>query len=287
MPGRPVSWKRRSAERRIRALRPPGLDFSGLNIDIARKDFPFDTKDPPMAENNKAPDEKARTDINPNDRESLRRAADEILKQGRNAERETQKSAWSEAEPGDSDDGLEVAEASIADEIATIQAENSDMKDRLLRLAADMENLRRRTEREVKDARTFAITGFARDMLTVTDNLRRAIDAVTAEQRAAADETLKNLLEGVELTERSMHSAMEKHGVRKLEPENQKFDPNFHQAMFEVPNPAVPNNTVVDVVQAGYQIGDRVLRPAMVGVAKGGPKQTVESSASSSDDSIE
>ena len=157
------------------------------------------------------------------------------------------------------------------------------MKDRLLRLAADMENLRRRTEREVKDARAFAITGFARDMLTVTDNLRRALDAVTAEQRAAADEVLKNLLEGVELTERSMHTSMERHGVHKLEPKDQKFDPNFHQAMFEVPNPDVPNNTVVEVVQAGYQIGGRVLRPAMVGVAKGGPKQAATPEAGAAD----
>jgi molecular chaperone GrpE len=213
--------------------------------------------------------------INPNNRDALKRAADDILKKGRKAEA-ADKSAWANDAEADDVESPEDEANTIADEIAAIQSENADMKDRLLRLAADMENLRRRTEREVRDARNFAISKFAADMLGVSDNLRRALDHVTEEQRQAADETLKNLLEGVELTERSMHATMERHGVRKLEPEGQKFDPNFHQAMFEVPNPEVPNNTVVQVVQAGYQIGDRVLRPAMVGVAKGGPKQTVE-----------
>jgi molecular chaperone GrpE len=141
-----------------------------------------------------------------------------------------------------------------------------------MRLAAEMDNLRRRTERDVKDAKSYSVAGFARDMLAVSDNLRRALDAVPTEMRASADAALTTLLEGVELTERSMLSALERHGVKKIEAEGQKFDPNFHQAMFEIPNPAVGNNTVVQVVQAGYTIGERVLRPAMVGVAKGGPK---------------
>jgi molecular chaperone GrpE len=153
-----------------------------------------------------------------------------------------------------------------------LQAENGELRDRYLRLAADMDNLRRRTEREVKDAKSYSVAGFARDMLAVSDNLRRAIDAIPDDVRASADAGLATLIEGVEMTERSMLSALERHGVRKLEPVGQKFDPNFHQAMFEVPNPDVPNNTVVQVVQAGFTIGERVLRPAMVGVAKGGPK---------------
>ncbi|KAE8237777.1 hypothetical protein A4X03_0g9040 [Tilletia caries] len=135
-----------------------------------------------------------------------------------------------------------------------------------------MDNLRRRTEREIKDAKSYAVTGFARDMLAVSDNLRRAIETLPEEARATADATVTALIEGVEMTERGMLSTLERHGVRKIEAEGQKFDPNFHQAMFEVPNPNVPNNTVVQVVQAGYAIGERVLRPAMVGVAKGGPK---------------
>lgn len=151
--------------------------------------------------------------------------------------------------------------------------ENEELKDRALRVAAEMENLRRRTARDVHDARAYAIANFAREMLSVSDNLRRALDAIPAEARASGDAGFTTLIEGVELTERAMLAALEKHGVKKLEPEGQKFDPHFHQAMFEIPNPDVPNNTVVQVVQTGYVIGERVLRPAMVGVAKGGPKE--------------
>jgi molecular chaperone GrpE len=151
--------------------------------------------------------------------------------------------------------------------------ENEELKDRALRAAADMENLRRRTARDVHDARAYAIANFARDMLSVSDNLRRALDAVPAEAKAAGDPGFKALIEGVDITERAMLAALERHGVKKLSPEGEKFDPNFHQAMFEVPNPEVPANTVVQVVQPGYSIGERVLRPAMVGVSKGGPKQ--------------
>lgn len=158
------------------------------------------------------------------------------------------------------------------DPLEMLKAENAELRDRFLRLAADMDNLRRRTERELKDAKTYAVTAFARDMLAVSDNLRRALEALPDEARAAADAGLSALVEGVEMTERGMLTTLEHHGVRKIDAEGQKFDPHFHQAMFEVPNPNVPNNTVVQVVQAGYAIGDRVLRPAMVGVAKGGPK---------------
>lgn len=151
--------------------------------------------------------------------------------------------------------------------------ENEELKDRALRVAADMENLRRRTARDVHDARAYAIANFARDMLSVSDNLRRALDAIPAEAKASGDAGFKAFIDGVDITERAMLSALERHGVKKLEPEGERFDPNFHQAMFEVPNADVPANTVVQVVQPGYSIGERVLRPAMVGVAKGGPKQ--------------
>jgi molecular chaperone GrpE len=164
------------------------------------------------------------------------------------------------------------AEGTEADRLAKAEAERDEMKDRLLRTLADMENQRRRTEREVADARTYGVTGFARDMLNVADNLRRALESVPAEARAGMDGALKALVEGVELTERDLLKTLERHGVRRLEPQGQKFDPNHHQAMFEVPDATVPNGTVTQVVQAGYVIGDRVLRPAMVGVAKGGPK---------------
>jgi len=156
--------------------------------------------------------------------------------------------------------------------LTKLMAENEELKDRALRTVAEMENLRRRTARDVHDARAYAIANFARDMLSVSDNLRRAIDAVPAEAKEGGDAGLSGLIEGVEMTERSMLSALERHGVKKLSPEGEKFDPNFHQAMFEVPNPDVPANTVLQVVQPGYSIGERVLRPAMVGVSKGGPK---------------
>jgi molecular chaperone GrpE len=179
------------------------------------------------------------------------------------------------ARGGYTDDDAEAFIASAAAErIAELEAENADVKDRMMRLAADMENLRRRTEREVKDARTYAVTNFAREMLSVMDNLRRTLAAAPADARE--HEGLATLLDGVELTERGMLATLEKFGVKKLEPEGQRFDPNFHQAMFEVPNTEIVNNTVVQVVQDGYAIGDRVLRPAMVGVSKGGPKVAAE-----------
>lgn len=171
------------------------------------------------------------------------------------------------------DQAANPASASESDPVEVLLAEIAEMKDQRLRMAAEMENLRRRTAREIKDAKTFAVSGFARDMLQVSDNLQRALAAVPEQAETAADNGLKSLVEGVELTERAMLSTLERHGVRKLEPMGQKFDPNFHQAMYEVPNPDVVNNTVVDVVQPGYVIGDRMLRPAMVGVAKGGPKE--------------
>lgn len=170
------------------------------------------------------------------------------------------------------------AEAAL-DPLEVLKAEHLDLKDKYLRLAAEMDNLRRRTEREIKDAKIYAATAFARDMLSVSDNLRRALDAIPAEARAAAEAGLLALVEGVEVTERAMLGALERHGVKKLEPSGQKFDPNFHQAMFEVPNPDLPNNTVTQVVQDGYVIGDRVLRPAMVGVSKGGPKTDAATAA--------
>lgn len=156
--------------------------------------------------------------------------------------------------------------------VELLQKEAAEARDRMLRTLAEMENLRKRTAKEVADSKLYGITGFARDVLDIADNLQRALDAVPAEARAAADPGLTALIEGVELTERSLLNALEKHGVKKLDPQCQKFDPNFHQAMYEVPDASVPSGTVVQVMQAGYTIGERVLRPALVGVAKGGAK---------------
>jgi molecular chaperone GrpE len=150
--------------------------------------------------------------------------------------------------------------------------EAADARDKMLRTLAEMENLRKRTSREVADARTYGITGFARDVLDIADNLQRALDALPAEAREAADPGLKALIEGVELTERSLLNTLEKNGVKKFDPSGSKFDPNFHQAMYEVPDPSVPAGTVVQVMQSGFMIGERILRPALVGVSKGGAK---------------
>jgi molecular chaperone GrpE len=163
------------------------------------------------------------------------------------------------------------AEPAVADAGALAQ-DVAELKDRLLRALAEMENLRRRTEREVADARAYGISAFARDLLAVADNMRRALDAFGAEPHEAPDAGTKALLEGVDLTERELLKTLEKHGVRKLDPEGAKFDPHFHQAMYEVPDESVPAGTIVQVVQPGYTIGERVLRPALVAVAKGGPK---------------
>ena len=158
------------------------------------------------------------------------------------------------------------------DPVAALAREAAEHKDRWLRTLAEMENLRRRTEREVADARLYGITAFARDILAVADNMDRALQQLDAEIRDKADAGVKALLDGVELTERELLKVMEKHGIARIDPQGQKFDPNRHQAMFEVPDPSLPAGTVAQVVQAGYMIGDRVLRPALVGVSKGGPK---------------
>jgi molecular chaperone GrpE len=148
----------------------------------------------------------------------------------------------------------------------------TEFKDRLLRTLAEMENLRKRTAREVADAELRGVTSFARDMLGVADNIRRALDAVTPEARASAEAAAKALIDGVELTERELLKALEKNGVRQFTPHREKFDPNLHQAIFEVPDASVPAGFVVQVVQPGYMLGERVLRPALVGVSKGGAK---------------
>ena len=180
------------------------------------------------------------------------------------------------SEESQRDEGIEQFSARSSEipsaEIERLEAEKSDLTDRLLRLAADMDNLRRRTERDVADARKYAVAKFAGDMLVVGDNLRRALEAYPAERRDAADEVAKTFIEGVEMTGREMDRLLEKNGIARIAAAGERFDPHRHQAMFEVPNPDVPAGTVVQVMQQGYTIGDRVLRAAMVGVATGGPK---------------
>jgi molecular chaperone GrpE len=192
------------------------------------------------------------SDIPATDRDKLEAAADELL-------------AKAEADtllPPD-------AEAREA-EMAALKEEVVAAKDRLLRFAAEAENTRKRLEREKAEATLYAASNFARDLLSVADSLSRALAAVPPEERDIIDDVMKKFLDGIELTERELLSVFQRHNIRKLETVGQKFDPNFHQAMFEVPTSEKPPGTVMQEVQAGYAVGDRCLRPALVGVAKAG-----------------
>jgi molecular chaperone GrpE len=157
-----------------------------------------------------------------------------------------------------------------AEQVTAALEAAADFKDKLLRTLAEMENLRKRTEREVADARLYGNTGFARDVLQVADNMHRALTAIRPELRAQAD--AKALIEGVELTERELHKVLEKHGVKKFSPEGERFDPNVHQAMYEKETLELPPGHVAQVIQSGYMLSDRVLRPALVAVSKAPPK---------------
>ena len=151
---------------------------------------------------------------------------------------------------------------------AQLRAEAEAHRDRALRALAEVENVRKRLERERDEARMYSVARFARDILTVADNLSRALAALTPDLRNTANDALKAVLEGVEATQRELQSALGRHGVRPIEAEGKRFDPHLHQAIAEVPAQNAEPGTVMHVVQEGYTIGDRLLRPAMVTVAK-------------------
>ena len=159
------------------------------------------------------------------------------------------------------------------DELARLKAEVADLKDKLLRALAEAENTRRRAERDRLEASQYAMTRFARDMLTIADSFGRALAACPPKLLAAADPQLRAVIEGVDATERQLLSTLERYGVRPIDTSDGKFDPNLHQAIAEVPAAGKPKGTIVDVVQAGFMIGDRLLRPAMVTVARGEPAE--------------
>jgi len=161
-------------------------------------------------------------------------------------------------------------EAAPEARIAELEAELAATNDRMLRLMAETENIRRRIEREREDTLRYAAGGLAKDLLNVADNLHRALAAVPAEMRAG-DEAAKNFVVGVEMTEKELLSAFEKHGISQILPVGEKFDYERHQAMFELENTGQPAGIVVELMQPGYVMHDRLLRPAMVGVAKGNP----------------
>lgn len=163
----------------------------------------------------------------------------------------------------------EAVSAPSEERVAKLEAEVASLKDQLLRAMAETENTRRRAQREREDTAKFAVSSFAKELLAVSDNLRRALEAVPAEARES-DEVMKSLAVGVEATERQLAAAFERAGIKKLEPMGEPFDPNFHQVMFEIENTGKPAGTIVQVLQAGYTIHGRLLREAMVGVAKRG-----------------
>jgi len=174
----------------------------------------------------------------------------------------------------DNDEGLPDGQANDnpdddADELARLRAEVAELKDRLLRALAEAENTRRRAERDRLDASQYAMTRFARDMLTIADSFGRALAACPPKLLEVADPQLRAVIEGVDATERQLLSTLERYGVRPIDTSNGKFDPNLHQAIAEIAAPGKPKGTIVDVVQAGFMIGDRLLRPAMVTVARG------------------
>jgi len=171
---------------------------------------------------------------------------------------------------GEAPPGVPGEDAPAADALAASQAEAAALKDQLLRALAETENVRRRAQRDREEAAKYAITGFARELVGVADNLRRAITAIPPEA-LANDEALKNLAAGVELTERQLLTAFERFQLRKIEPLGEKFDSNLHQAMFELPAQGQPTGTVLQVLQPGYVLHDRLIRPAMVAVAKAAP----------------
>ncbi len=158
-----------------------------------------------------------------------------------------------------------------------LEAELADLKDRLLRALAETENARRRAQREREDTLRYAIAGFAKDLLSAADNLRRALDSLP--EAEAGDARTRGLIAGVAATERELLAAFERHGIRRIDPKGERFDHNYHQAVFEAENTGQPGGTVVEVLQPGYVLHDRLLRPAMVGVAREGPKPTPPSPA--------
>lgn len=158
-------------------------------------------------------------------------------------------------------------EPSADERIAALEGDNAKLKDQLLRAMAELENTRRRAQREREDALKYAVTGFAKDLLAVSDNLRRALEA-TPPAAVEGNEGLKSLMVGVEATERQLLAAFDRHGVKRIDCLGQKFDPNFHQVMFEIENTGKPAGIVVQELQPGYILNGRLLREAMVGVAK-------------------
>jgi molecular chaperone GrpE len=186
-----------------------------------------------------------------------------------------QGSSGFDAPPAPAGASQEPGQRTVHDVIAALQAETVDLKDRLLRAHAEVDNIRKRSEREKEETAKYAVTKLARDIVNVGDNFQRAIDAVPP-GAADQDSALKSFLDGVTMTERELLNVLERHGIKRVQPVNELFNPHLHQAVMEVPRSDVATGTIVQVFQAGFMIEERVLRPAMVAVAKGGPRPASE-----------
>jgi len=204
-------------------------------------------------------------DIGPNASKSdLKAAADEILKAAKSAAPEVEPEV--EEDFADVDEPIELTPEQL---ILTLEAEKQEMRDQMLRAMAEMENLRKRAEREKLDARVYAIEKFAHDLLSVSDNMARALEALPEDERDALTEGGKGLLGGIEMTQKELHTVLTRHGVTAIETEpGEAFDPNLHQAVANIPSEH-PNGTIASLFQAGWKIGDRILRAAMVAVSAG------------------
>ena len=204
------------------------------------------------------------------------------------AELETDGAAPSaeQSNAGDAEENAEDADALETPDVEDVtdaeedEAEDGEdaLKDQLLRALADAENARRRAKKDVDDARNYAISRFAQDLLGVADNLGRALESIPAERRES-DDAVKAIAEGIEMTAREFETALGRHGITRIDPLGEKFDYNLHQALFETAETDQPDGTVVQVFQTGYRIGDRLLREAMVGVAKGGTPPAADDEA--------
>jgi molecular chaperone GrpE len=197
-------------------------------------------------------------------------------------EREETAAANDAANDTDATPEADAAPATPEERIATLEAELAEGQDKLLRALAETENVRRRAQRERQDAEKYSVAKFAGDLLSTADNLRRALDSLPESE--AKDDRTKNLLAGVAATERELLAAFERHGLKRVEAMGERFDHNFHQAVFEMENTGRPAGTVVEVLQPGYMLHDRLLRPAMVGVAKGGPAAPTPDAPEGTDD---
>lgn len=214
------------------------------------------------------------TDTNPENQEAPKTETDAPktdTSQIEASHENTEEPSKSEEQPAE-EKSLEEAPAEVVEEPEEIDPEQqiAELNEKMLRLAAELENTRRRAERDKSDALRYGVTGFARDMVSVGDNLTRALNAIEETDREGLSDNMVNLLEGVGATQRDLMAALQRNGVKPIAPEGEKFDPNFHEAMYEAPGTGQESGTIIEVVEIGYMIGDRLLRAAKVGVAKDG-----------------